>query len=375
VIRDILMQELGTHDTVFNDPSQGAMGINTPRNDKDYDKPDYTRHIFTTIYDDVFIRSSSGIVTSVRRKQTLRGEIPINKKLGTIDNGVYIVETFRMYDITTVKLAALLAYYESVPETTDGITNTMRSMVRSKIGAYDTYSLRVITFIPESELLDKRQVHVPAINATLLYSTVPAYNNLGANNNIDTDNVINSNIIKVDVVDHNPAHKYYCALGINSIPLVVNNNTTLPEGVKVTTTLGEVNKTYNMPLDKQVLINYGISDSPTAKSAVELATINKEIMHDQLKTRELSAKTTALVLNNADGLSQRMHNQKMRALDAVIANHNANSSIQTAAINLATKTVGLNTAIVAASKQDNNTDSTVKTIGSVMGIIAKYIPK
>ena len=166
--------EVPTDDFIFNDNNAGGFGnrkiypSNSYINDKHYGHPDYYTYMFSNTPKSYYAIHRNNIVTTIPTKLT----IPMNKiyqeyKLSpnSCSSGVFIVEYFSVkYNLNMLKHIADYYRGNTLKYTDD---TKRRIMMLSQSNEDDPYTIRLITFIPENEILKEGHIYVTSTGTVI----------------------------------------------------------------------------------------------------------------------------------------------------------------------------------------------------------------
>lgn len=244
--RDVV-DETYTNDVIFSEDT-GSYGSCT--SDQAYDKPDRKVYVFTNT-DGIPLSAMHGnnLVTAIRYRPKLLGfkAVELVTKLtgnNTKDTlGVFIVEYINInhYHDTSKHIKNILNYYEEVCNKMENRTQAkdILDKVYKASTKGGTGSIRIITFIPYKEILEKRYIFDPMsgiliCGGDLHDDVIHPYSISYQGMKCDIHN-INKNTVSIEIVDNISGATYYTKIGNTTIPIVPTKNLTKPNGVNITT--------------------------------------------------------------------------------------------------------------------------------------------
>ncbi len=238
------------NDTVFNTRSIHSRyetdAIIT--NDKDYNKPDRSQFIFSTMGIGLNALYSNNMITPIRTKSTLNGyhmygEIAkyIEHKRH-IENGVYIVDYYNIYNDGTTEIESVIQYYlNSCNITYDiDVINNIIDRVNTRIGRTmpTEIKLRIITYIAEETINDLGYVYVPTSDLVIckgvIDNRVVHPNSKQYRSNRETSTQNNKNHIIIDIVDNESSNPYFIKIGNDTLRLYPSRDDSRVSGGRIT---------------------------------------------------------------------------------------------------------------------------------------------
>jgi hypothetical protein len=215
------------NDMVFNTIVGYNPGSNMIVNDRDYNKPDYTQYLFSTMGKGVNAMYPNNMVLPIRLKTTLNGYgmyAEIAKHLGknNVSNGIYIVEYFTIRsDATTIGESAIDYYLESHNinidyNVTEHIIKTLGERKGNRIPP--EIQLRLVNFIGEKALHEHTNVFVPGPNIVLINGNINpglihpnSVTDKAVTNKLQ--NMEGNNIIYLEIIDNDNTIPYFIKIG------------------------------------------------------------------------------------------------------------------------------------------------------------------
>lgn len=236
-------------DLIFRTMSKKQRGVGDnliATNDKDYKNPDRALYVFSNMADNnLSVIHNNNMVTGVRNKRGLNS-VDLHNEITqrtqrtssyTSCTGVYVVETYTIYNDGSANLDRILKYYTnslSIEYPKDVIDNILKEL-HNKI-TVNRYSpvieLRIVIFIPDYEINRVGYMYIPGANIVIAKGNIDnvahpnsrAYKDRGKhNNNIGTTN------INIELVD-NDMVSYYFKIGDEVIKLFSDKNSEREQG-------------------------------------------------------------------------------------------------------------------------------------------------
>lgn len=233
------------HDCLFNVPGDLS---SIDGEDLTYNTPDYRFYLFSTMGKNICAINNSNILHTVREKNPLKNSVNLHNLQEVMSaefdgDGIWIAEYYKVPLIIGINVEQYLSHYidnmsiaydDSVKE---DIIQTLkdhygRTMATKALGL----TFRIITFIPKSEIVDKKCVYSKETN--LVFTTL---NNIGSIKHPNTINdpdmeypeTSNTSIL-FDVIDNKGNTPYYIKVGNNIHKLIPNKSPVKENGATIT---------------------------------------------------------------------------------------------------------------------------------------------
>jgi len=304
-----------SQDTVFNTRDlhsrHGSALFIT--NDKDYNKPDKGQYIFSTMGIGLHAMFSNNMVVPIRTKSTLNGHHMYSKIIehtNEVDNGIYIIDYFTIYNDGNCDIDAALTYYINscnIEYDRNVVNDIVEQMTQRSVRQRSAeLKVRLVTFVPAkfinehmNVMVDKSDVLI--IKGALSNNIVHPNSRLYKEN--DTKTIKAMNAIEIEIVDNNSSSPYFIRLGNNIERFIPTKDMNRPNGARMnvfkngtctlskTCGLNDITSVFGMHLSK----NDAESDGDVGKLlAMEKLTVeNKKISleltkieHETIKLRD-----------------------------------------------------------------------------------------
>jgi len=223
--------------------NNGYIDDNIAKN-KHYARPDYTRHVFSTMGNNVYTVDNRNIVLPIRQYNDVTSfGLNYLSKEDVDDNhgaGIYIVERYSIYDVTAVDTVGLVDYYRTLSDLSSLTVSEIESKIHNCTES-NNIVIRIITYVPKKELDYYKYLYIPN-NDLIITKGVPTniIKHPKSDLNIETikrKNILNDEhptTISIDIVDNdNPYKAYYMPIGSSIQRLISTPSKTKPSGVKV----------------------------------------------------------------------------------------------------------------------------------------------
>ena len=237
------------NDSVFNtkDPRHRFMDDPLNVNDKDYKKPDREQYIFSTMGIGLNTMYSNNMITPIRTKSTLNGYKMyniigkyINKK--HIDNGVYIVDYYNIYNNGSTEIDNVIRYYLNtcnIPYDQDTVTNIVDTVMHKDGRVIPTeIQIRLITYVPESTINDFNYVYIPTSDVVIckgvIDNRVVHPNSKNYRSNVNHIKSYNTNSVIIEIVDNDSGNPYFIKIGNDVVRLYPTRDLTQSNSCKST---------------------------------------------------------------------------------------------------------------------------------------------
>ena len=227
--------ELYEYDEIFcqyNLPGPNGR-LNTITADSTYHQPDRAQYIFSTNNLGCYVLYSNNMVSPIRRKHALENSHAIKNRLKLpikdSPSGVFIVEYYRVNKMIETEenlVQSIIDYYQNVktiyPNNVEIINKIRDQMypIRLKTGHFgwrDTIVLRVVTYIPQSDLAKHSNIYVPSCDLVIGCGTVhPTLVSPCSKQFQEYRQTVYSdvkNFIEIDIVDFSNRNDYYINVG------------------------------------------------------------------------------------------------------------------------------------------------------------------
>lgn len=236
----IPLEEATECDPVFfnNDAGRKKDDIH---NDIDYKDPDYKQWIFhTTSIANLFVQYPNNLILPIRDKMELKNAYFLHKELNmkTNENGVYIIDVYRLCPTysNTEDFLQSIANYCGTTHNVYGYVSDIRSVLKEKLRVWTKsnyhklkpITLRIVTFIPESELIKNNKLYLISNGITIGSGEIKP-DLVHPNSAIYKDHhkVIEcdlGNHIEIDIQDPYTGQMYYINIGNEVYPVKSNHS-------------------------------------------------------------------------------------------------------------------------------------------------------
>lgn len=213
------------NDTVFNTRNihtRASYG-NYINNDKDYKKQDRGQYIFSTMGNNLTAMFSNNMAIPIRSKPTLNGHhmyAKIMEHADSVDDGVYIVDYYNMYNDGTTSVENVMLYYlnsTNIEYDRNTIENIVNKITGKNGRQFPTeVSIRLITFIPAKVINEHMNVYVDRSDILIIKGVVNnsiVHPNSRKYKENDTKTIKAHNAIEIEIVDNINNEPYYIKLG------------------------------------------------------------------------------------------------------------------------------------------------------------------
>ena len=244
--RDVV-NETFTKDIIFSEDNS-AYGSCTA--DQAYDKPDKKLYVFSnTDAIPLAVMHGNNLVTPIRYRPWLLGYDAVNLVTKLTGNktkdtlGVFIVEYINInhYHDTSRHIKNIINYYEEVcskMENRKQAENILEKVYKASTKG-GTGSIRIVTYIPFKDILEKRYIFDPMSGLLICAGdlhddVIHPYSISYQGMKCDIHN-INRNTVSIEIIDNISGATYYTKIGNTTIPIVPTKDLTKPNGINITT--------------------------------------------------------------------------------------------------------------------------------------------
>jgi len=323
----------------YNDEVFRSNRINNSFNDDNivrnqhYGNPDYTKHVFTNMGNNLFMIDERNIALPIRNYSDITSfGIKYNTK-DDVDKssglGVYIIERYTILDVTGVNIHSLMKYYRRAADLTEHTIKEIESKIAT-CSLNNSITVRIVTYIPKYDIDHYKYLFVSNNNVAIVKGMptdiVKHPNSLTETDKLKRYRILNDdhpNTVSIDIVDNdNPYRPYYMQLGNKVQRFLSNPSNTKANGV-----------TYIIKKDNELLAdrtefelseldNIGIYKTEelarfNGDKKLILEDVNKELLYRKLDIEDNKVELSKQQLSNET--VKRKHESKMEELKYVTA--------------------------------------------------------
>jgi len=215
-------------DDIFNNTSNYSQ-------DKDYGKTDRGQYLFSTMGSGLTAMFSNNIIVPIRKKESLKqSQLP---KIGK-EEGVYIIDYYTIHNDGSINMHSLFDYYIHTHnlEYDEEVVKAIQNKI--KVGVHNRnmeITIRLITFIPSSEINDYLHVYVDKTDILIINGMV--YGNTIHPHSLrhkesSSRRVRTRNAIEIEVIDNHSNDVRYFQVGNVITTLVPTKDENRLEGIR-----------------------------------------------------------------------------------------------------------------------------------------------